>query len=143
MSLQPVLVVGAIVMDGGRLLLVKRSREPEAGRWTFPGGRVETGETMREALVREVQEECGLDIEVDAPIGVVEKIIRNDDGRVGFHYVIVDFLATARSTEILAGDDAADARWVPTGELSTLPLTDGLLEFLADRGVLEGRRPRV
>lgn len=139
----PVCAVGAIVMDAGSLLLVKRRREPALGKWTLPGGRLEAGETMREAIVREVSEECGIDITVDALIGVAERIVRSDEGSLDFHYVICNFTATATSTELKAGDDAEDARWVPLDELSSLPLTSGLIEFLGDRGVLEGRKPRA
>ncbi len=139
----PVCAVGAIVLDKGRLLLCKRDREPARGRWTLPGGRVEPGESLREALVREVREEAGIDVDGDALIGVAESVVRDDDGGIAFHYIILDFTATARSHDIKAGDDAADARWVPIDELRSLSLTDGLLEFLSDRGVLEGRKPRV
>jgi ADP-ribose pyrophosphatase YjhB (NUDIX family) len=130
-------------MDHGDLLLVKRDREPSKGLWTLPGGRLEPGETLREAIVREVREETGVDIDVDGLIGVAEWISRDDDGALAHHYVILDFTARPRGRDIRHGDDAADVRWVPAGELSDMQLTSGLLEFLADRGVLEGRRPRV
>jgi ADP-ribose pyrophosphatase YjhB (NUDIX family) len=135
--------VGAIVIDGGALLLVKRDREPARGQWSLPGGRVEAGESLREAVVREVREETSVDVDVEGLIGVAERIVRDDDGAIAYHYVILDFLATARSTAITAGDDAIEARWVPVGDLADLHLTAGLLEFLADRGVLEGRRLRA
>lgn len=139
----PACAVGAIVMDKGRLLMVLRDREPLKGYWTLPGGRVELGESMREAIVREVREETGIDIDVDGLLGVVERIVRDDDGAIVYHYVILDFVATPRTTEVKAGDDAADVRWVPVDELHDLKLTDGLIEFLSDRGVLEGRKPRL
>ncbi|MHB8513233.1 MAG: NUDIX hydrolase [Actinomycetota bacterium] len=139
----PECAVGAIVLNEGSLLLVKRGREPARGFWTLPGGRVEIGETLREAIVREVREETGIEIEPDALIGIAERITRNDDGSVAFHYVICDFVATARTYDAIVGDDAEEVRWVPIEELSSLKLTDGLQEFLADRGVLEGRKPRV
>ncbi|HEX9695403.1 MAG TPA: NUDIX hydrolase [Actinomycetota bacterium] len=139
----PQCAVGAIVMDKGRMLMVLRDHEPLKGYWTLPGGRVEPGESLREAVVREVREETGLDIDVDGLLGVVERIVRDDDGAIEYHYVIMDFVATARSTDVKAGDDAADVRWVPTGDLTSLKLTDGLIEFLSDRGVLEGRKPRL
>ncbi|HJR18671.1 MAG TPA: NUDIX hydrolase [Actinomycetota bacterium] len=143
MTTQPVTAVGAIVLDKGALLLVKRDREPAKGQWSLPGGRVETGETLREALQREVREETGIDIEVDGLIGVAERIVRDDDGEISYHYVILDYVCAPRSHELTAGDDASEARWVPVGELADLHLTAGLLEFLADRGVLDGRRIRV
>lgn len=143
MTTGPLCAVGAIVLDKGALLLVKRDREPAKGQWSLPGGRVESGETLREALVREVREETGVEVDVDGLIGVAERIVRDDDGEIAFHYVILDYACTPRSTMVTPGDDASEARWVPVGELSDLHLTAGLLEFLADRGVLEGRRLRV
>jgi len=133
-------------MDKGAILLVKRDREPAKGQWSLPGGRVELGESLREAIVREVREETGIDVDVDGLIGVAERVVREDDGDIAFHYVILDYVCTARSTAATAataGDDVSDARWVPVAELTDLHLTAGLLEFLADRGVLEGRRVRV
>ena len=139
----PHCAVGAIVLDKGSILLVKRDREPAKGLWSLPGGRVERGETLREAIVREVREETGIDVDVEGLLGIAERIVRDDDGDVEYHYVILDYVATPRSTSIKAGDDASEVRWVPVGELTDLQLTSGLLEFLADRGVLEGRRIRV
>jgi mutator protein MutT len=139
----PVVAVGAIVIDKGAILLVKRDREPAKGQWSLPGGRVEVGETLREALVREVREETGIDVDVDGLIGTAERVVRDDDGEIAFHYVILDYVCTPRSIDVKAGDDAAEVRWVPVGEMADLQLTAGLLEFLADRGILEGRRLRV
>ena len=139
----PACAVGAIVMDKGKLLMVKRDHEPAKGLWTLPGGRLEPGESLREAVIREVREETGVDIDVDGLLGVVERIVRNDDGDIDYHYVIMDFVATARTHDVKAGDDAADVRWVPVAELPSMKLTEGLVEFLADRGVLEGRKPRL
>lgn len=135
--------VGAIVLDHGQILMVKRDRDPARGQWSLPGGRVELGESLHEAIVREVREETGIEIEVDGLCGITERIIRDDDGDIEYHYVIIDFYAKARSQDIKPGDDAADARWVEVGGLKDLSLTAGLLEFLADRGILEGRRPRL
>jgi ADP-ribose pyrophosphatase YjhB (NUDIX family) len=135
--------VGAIVIDKGAILLVKRDREPAKGQWSLPGGRVERGESLREAVVREVREETGIDVDVEGLIGIAERIVRDDDGDIEFHYVILDYVATARSTAVKAGDDVSEARWVPVGEMADMHLTAGLLEFLSDRGVLEGRRLRV
>lgn len=143
MTTGPVVAVGAIVIDKGAILLVKRDREPAKGLWSLPGGRVELGETLREGLVREVREETGIDVDVDGLIGTAERVVRDDDGDIAYHYVILDYVCTARSTDLKAGDDAAEVRWVPVAEMTDLQLTSGLMEFLADRGVLEGRRLRV
>jgi 8-oxo-dGTP diphosphatase len=139
----PMCAVGAIVLERGEVLLVRRSHAPALGQWSLPGGRVQWGEALREACAREVREETGIDIEVEGLAGIAERILPDDEGTVEFHYVILDFWAKPRSHELRAGDDASDARWVPVGELTEYPLTAGLYEFLQDRGVLEGRRPRV
>lgn len=139
----PVFAVGAIVLDHGDLLLVKRDREPSKGVWSLPGGRVEWGESMREAVVREVREETGIDVDVEGVAGFVERIVPDDDGVVQWHHVIVDFWARPRSRALVAGDDASEARWVPVADITQLPLAPGLYEFLKDRGALEGRLPRA
>jgi mutator protein MutT len=139
----PICAVGAIVLEKGEVLLVRRNRAPALGQWSLPGGRVEWGETLREAIAREVREETGVDIEVEGLAGIAERILPNDAGKTEFHYVILDFWARPKSRDLTPGDDASDARWVPVAELNEYELTAGLYEFLQDRGALEGRRPRV
>lgn len=139
---RPLCAVGAIVLERGELLLVKRDREPARNQWSLPGGRVEWGESLREAVTREVREETGIEIEVEGLAGIAERIIPDDEGDVSFHYVIMDFWARPKSRDIVAGDDAIEARWVDVEELREMGLTAGLFEFLQDRGALEGRRPR-
>lgn len=139
----PLCGVGAIVLEKGEILLVKRDRDPGRGEWTLPGGRVEWGESLHEALARECREETGIDVEVEGLAGIAERIVPDDEGEVTHHYVILDFWARPRSRDLEAGDDAADARWFKVEELRELSLTPGLFEFLQDRGALEGRRPRV
>lgn len=139
----PICAVGAIVLEKGELLLVRRSHEPALGQWSLPGGRVEWGETLREAIAREVREETGVDIEVEGLAGIAERIVPDDEGKVEYHYVILDFWAKPKSRELKAGDDASEARWVNVADLTEYELTAGLYEFLQDRGALEGRRPRV
>lgn len=140
----PQCAVGAIIMHRGTLLLVLRNQAPAEGTWSLPGGRVELGESLTEALEREVREETGLDIDIEGLAGIAERIIPDDSGAISHHFVICDFYARVRGgTDAQAADDAAEARWVPVGELATLPLSPGLLEFLRDRGILEGRRPRA
>jgi 8-oxo-dGTP diphosphatase len=128
--------VGAIVRDDeGRLLLVRRGNEPGRGLWSVPGGRVEPGETSRQAVVREVLEETHLRVEPTSVAGVVER-----DGPGEVVYEIEDFLATpAPGVDpggVRPGDDADDARWVTPAELERLPLVDGLLDALRGWGVL-------
>lgn len=144
MAKTPECAVGAILLHRGTLLLVLRNGPPAEGTWSLPGGRVELGESLTEALEREVREETGLEIEIEGLAGVAERIMPGDTGAIEYHYVICDYYAKVKGgTDAQADDDAADARWVPVAELSTLPLAPGLLEFLRDRGILEGRRPRV
>lgn len=131
MPSRPELCVGAVVIDDGRLLLVRRGFGPAAGEWALPGGRVEFGETMIEALVREVWEETGLDVAAGDYIGHVEVI--GDDT----HYVIHDFYATAFDAEpIRAGDDAQEVAWFDLHVVSELNLVDSVAEFLADHRII-------
>jgi 8-oxo-dGTP diphosphatase len=132
MNPRPEVCVGAVVLDDDRLLLIRRGHGPAAGNWSLPGGRVEFGETMAEALVREVREETGLEVALGDYIGHVE--IFGDDE----HYVVHDFFATAFDTEgVVAGDDAAEAAWVELHAVPELPLSAGLAEFLADNRIIE------
>jgi len=127
----PEICVGAIAVDEDRLLLVRRGHGPAAGEWSVPGGRVEAGETLAEAVVREVAEETGLEGVCDELVGWVERV--SDEG----HFVILDFRVTVLDpAEPVAGDDAAEAAWVSLGEVAELRLVDGLAEFLHQHGVL-------
>lgn len=123
--------VGAVVLDGERVLLVRRGGPPSAGKWSLPGGLVELGETSIEAVHREVAEECGLDVRVIDVAGVLDRVIRDDEGRVRYHWVLVDYLAVpAAGTACCAGSDAAEARWVPIAEVPRLEITDGLVDMI-------------
>jgi 8-oxo-dGTP diphosphatase len=124
--------VGAIITDpAGRLLLVKRGHEPEPGRWTLPGGRIEPGETDQQAVVREVREETGLSVTCGSLVGSVERPAPG-----GAVLRIRDYAATVTGGTLTPGDDAADARWVAPADLPALPLTSGLLTTLERWGVL-------
>lgn len=130
----PIVAVGAVALDpAGRLLMVERGQPPSAGTWSLPGGRVEPGETMAAAAVREAFEETGLTIELGEVAGVVERIGE------GFHYVIVDFWAEVpHGAEPVAGGDAAAARLVALDELPAMHLAPGLGEFLDGIGCWPG-----
>jgi len=130
--LRPEICVGAVVRRAGHLLLVQRGTPPGLGQWSLPGGRVELGETMAEAVVREVHEEATIEVVVEGVIGWVERIA--DD----HHFVIIDFAARPiGAAEPVAGTDASSARWVPVWEVSELDLVDGLLDFLADHQLID------
>jgi ADP-ribose pyrophosphatase YjhB (NUDIX family) len=127
-----ILCVGAVVTDGqGRLLMIKRGREPGAGLWSIPGGRIEPGETDAEALVREMLEETSLTVQVGRLLGQVRR-----PGLNGAVIDIRDYTATVIGGTLHPGDDAADARWVAAGDMDSLEITDGLIEALTDWGVL-------
>jgi ADP-ribose pyrophosphatase YjhB (NUDIX family) len=121
----PTVAVGAFVFDAdGRVLLVERGKPPGAGLWTVPGGRLETGETLAQAVAREVQEETGLVVEVGGLACVVERMGDN------YHFVILDYLARVIGGTLMAASDARAAKFVDRDELATLPLTDGLMPLV-------------
>lgn len=125
--------VGAVVVTDDELLVIRRGHGPAAGEWSVPGGRVEPGETLAEAVVREVAEETGLEAVCGSFIGYVERIDPDADR----HFVILDFWATVlERQQPVAGDDAAEARWVPVTDVAELSLVDGLAEFLHEHGVI-------
>lgn len=131
--MRPEICVGAVVVDDERLLMVRRGHGPAAGEWSVPGGRVEPGETLAEAVVREVGEETGLEVVCEDLIGWVERI------GSGYHYVILDFRACPIGGEDplpRPGDDAAEAAWVPLDRVVELNLVEGLAEFLGQHGIL-------
>jgi 8-oxo-dGTP diphosphatase len=121
---RPVVSVGAVIVDAdNRVVLIKRGREPLKGTWSLPGGVVEVGETLPAALMREVREETCLEVEVGAVIEVLDRISRDDDGRVEYHYVIVDYLCRAVGGSIACASDADDARWVSGADVPQYNLT--------------------
>jgi 8-oxo-dGTP diphosphatase len=120
---RPVLSVGAVILRRNRVVLVKRGQPPLLGEWSLPGGVVEVGETLTEAVAREVLEETGLVVQAGPVVEVVERLDHADDGRVEYHFVIVDYLCRAESDGIVAGSDAADVRWVPVADLPAYRLT--------------------
>ncbi len=109
---RPILAVGAAVCREGTVLVVQRAREPSLGVWTLPGGAVNLSERMRDAAAREVREECGIEIEVGAVAGVLDNIVRDERGRVRFHYAIVDFAARYVSGELDPNDELSGAAWI-------------------------------
>jgi mutator protein MutT len=131
----PVPAVGAIILKDDKILLVKRGAEPGIGKWSIPGGSMEFGETMEEAVKREVKEETGLDVEVGKLAGVLDLIVKSDKG-IQFHYVLIDYFATAVPGEPVAGTDAAECCWVPLSEIKNYDLTVSLEEMLKKHGLI-------
>ena len=129
----PEVCVGAVVVEDDRLLLIRRGHGPAAGFWSVPGGRVESAELLAEAVVRELAEETGLEGVCGELVGWIERIAD------GYHFVILDFAVTLldATAEPVAGDDAADAAWVPLHEVADRPLAEGLAEFLHEHGILK------
>jgi 8-oxo-dGTP diphosphatase len=128
---RPQLCVGAVAVVDDHLLLIRRGHGPAAGEWSVPGGRVEWGETLAEAVVREVAEETGVEAVCGPLLGMVERIDDDD------HFVILDFTVTVLElADAVAGSDAAEAAWVPIHEVAERALVPGLAEFLADHGIL-------
>jgi 8-oxo-dGTP diphosphatase len=132
---KPVVGVGALISDGERYLLIKRAAEPDAGFWSVPGGLVEVGERAEDAAVREAKEETGLDVEVVELLGVVDKIVRDEDSRIKFHFVIVDYLVRPKGGSLQAASDALEARWVKAEEIPSYELSPTLIPLLRRLGL--------
>ncbi len=128
---RPYLAVSAVVARAGRILVVRRARPPAEGLFTLPGGGVECGETLRDAAAREVREETGMEVEPIDVAGHREVIVRDTDGRVERHFVIVAFAARWLSGEPVLNEELAEARWIDPAELASLPTTDGLAPIVA------------
>ena len=128
---RPVVAVGVLLLDGDRVLLVQRATPPSVGKWTVPGGKVELGETLEEAAARELAEETGLACELGPIVEVLDRVLRAGDGRIEYHYVILDLLGTRPRGTLRAGSDCADARWVELARLGDFATTDGLAPVIA------------
>jgi len=135
----PLVGVGAVIVDDHRqdrrVLLIRRGQAPLLGEWSLPGGVLECGETLRAAVIREAHEETGLVVEAGEMLGVYERVIRGEDGRVRYHYVLIDFLCRPTGGDLKAASDAADVRWFTRDELPALKLAhdanDVVLKALA------------
>jgi ADP-ribose pyrophosphatase YjhB (NUDIX family) len=115
---RPIVGVGAVVFDGDAVLLVRRGQAPLKGEWSLPGGAVELGELMRAAVVRELREETGIDVEVGPVVEVLDRVHLAADGLVEFHYVLIDFVCRPVTAVLSHGSDADDACWVRCSELA-------------------------
>lgn len=127
---QPVVGVGAIIVCKGKILLEKRKGEPGKGKWSVPGGLVELGETVENAVIREVKEETGLDVAEPQLIDVMDNIARDENGEIKYHFVIIDYFLKVKGGELKAADDAEELRWVPISEVEKYDLTKTFRAFL-------------
>lgn len=128
---RPFLAVSAAIFRQGRVLIVRRARSPARGLYTLPGGGVELGETLHQAVVREIREETGLDIEPVALAGYREAIVRDAAGAVERHFVILPFAARWIAGEVSLNEELAEAHWLTPSELATLKTTEGLTQIVA------------
>lgn len=126
----PVLAVGAVVVRDGKVLLVLRGREPGRGLWSLPGGIVHHGETLQAAVVRELHEECGIEVAVEEAAEVVERMILDAEGCLQYHYVILDYQAKWLRGELASSEEVEDARWVDPGSLHQYQLTRGTADVI-------------
>ncbi len=126
----PMVGVGAVIIEGSRVLLVKRAHPPMQAQWSIPGGVLEVGELVREAAIREAREETGLVVEPADLLGVYDRVLRNTERRVQYHYVLIDFLCRRVAGDLAAASDAADVCWFAREELPTLKLAEDTLDVI-------------
>lgn len=138
----PLVGVGAIIIQDDRVVLVKRAHPPIQGQWSIPGGVLEVGELVREAAIREAREETGLSVEPADLLGVYDRILRNQEQRVQYHYVLVDFLCRPVGGELQAASDAAEVRWFTREELPALKLAEDTQEVIEKGFDRLNRAPR-
>jgi 8-oxo-dGTP diphosphatase len=133
---RPVVGVGGVVFDSGRVLLVKRGHEPRKGEWSLPGGLVELGETLIEATRREIKEETGLDVQVGPIVDIFDRVHRVED-RVRYHFVIIDYLCRNIGGVLAAADDATDVAWVTPDELDAYKVNEHAAQIVRKAWDLE------
>ena len=127
---RPFLGVGALIFDGTKILLVERGKDPLKGYWSLPGGILETGERLEEAIRREVLEETGLEIEPLSMFEIFERIMPDGDGRAEYHYVLIDYLCRVTGGRLQAASDVSRAAWVAEQNLGEYRLTEGTLAVI-------------
>ena len=139
---RPIVGVGAVIVDDGKVVLIRRRYEPLAGQWSLPGGAVELGETLEASVVREMHEETGLDVEVGPAIEVFDRITLDEARRIRYHYVLVDYLCRIVGGELRAGSDVDDAVFVDPSELGPYALTTKATAVIARAMQLAREAPR-
>ena len=123
----PLVGVGAIMLNRNRILMAQRGKEPLKGWWSLPGGALETGESLKDAVCREVREETGLEIRPMGVLEIFERIMRDAAGVPEYHYVLIDYMCRITGGSLAAGDDVCRVEWVPRQELPKLQITEGTL----------------
>ena len=126
---QPIVGIGVVIIRDCQIVLIKRGNEPSKGKWTIPGGLVELGEAVEDAVIREAKEETCLEVENPQLIDVVGNVDRDEQGKVKYHYVIVDYLVHVKGGDIAAASDAEELCWVPFGEVENYNLTASFRRF--------------
>lgn len=126
----PLLGVGALIFEGDRILMARRGQQPLMGLWSLPGGLVEAGESLENALRREIREETGLEIRPLGVLEIFERIMRDADGAPEYHYVLLDYICRVTGGALCAGDDVSSVEWVRRGDLPNLTITEGTLAVI-------------
>jgi ADP-ribose pyrophosphatase YjhB (NUDIX family) len=126
---QPVVGVGSVIVNEGKIVLIKRGNEPSKGKWSIPGGHLELGECLQDAVIRETKEETCLDVENPRLIDVVDNVDLDEQGKIKYHYVIIDYLVQVKCGIVAAASDAAELRWVPFNEVEDYNLTASFRVF--------------
>lgn len=127
---RPLIGVGAIIIDRGRALVVRRATEPLKGEWSIPGGVLELGETLRAGVIREAKEETGLDVLPIEVLEVYDRIVADDAGKTRYHYVLIDYLCQVTGGELRAASDVSEVRWLTEQELDSFPIADAAEEVI-------------
>lgn len=127
---RPILAVGAVVVRDGKVLLTKRGREPGRGLWSLPGGAVHPGEELKAAVIRELREECGIEVAVEEVAEVVERMIPDAEGRLQYHYVILDFRTRWLRGDLSLSEEVEEARWVDPADLDHYQMTRGTADVI-------------
>jgi 8-oxo-dGTP diphosphatase len=138
----PIIGVGAVIVEGDRVLLVRRDTEPLRGEWSVPGGMLELGEKLRDGVRREVEEETGIAVEPGEVLDVFDSIFTDTLGRTQYHYVLIDYLCRVISGEARAGSDVSDVRWVGSEALPAMELRESI-EQVVRKGLLRARDGRA
>jgi ADP-ribose pyrophosphatase YjhB (NUDIX family) len=133
----PLIGVGALIHRGDEIVVVKRENEPAKGLWSIPGGLLELGERVYDGVKREVMEETGLDVDIDRLLDVIDNIVYDDDGKICYHYVLIDYLCSLSHGDLKAATDVKEAQWIKLKDVNRLPTTKTLKRLLVKANLME------